>query len=83
MTEDNLAGRFLLLWRGENALDWEIGVWKQIQSSGAFGAAEAYLEAITRDEWDRQHEKLTAEGWQLSSTGSGGMSRVSVYIRNK
>ena len=74
--------RYVLLWWGENATDWEIEFWQHIKQSHGFAgtrAADHLFEAYSHEEWEEKHDHLVAEGWQYTSTGSGGLSRVSVY----
>jgi hypothetical protein len=71
--------RYLLLWWGENALDWERKAWQLVQESNAFSEIEIFLEANTREEFGTTHSQLIADSWQLTGTGSGAMRRVSTY----
>lgn len=73
--------RFILLWWGENALDWEVDLWQRIPQLGTFQAAEGFLEAFSHEEWQEKHDQLITDGWQFTSSGSGGLSRVSVFTR--
>jgi|RhiMetdeSRZDD1v2_1073273.scaffolds.fasta_scaffold3927366_2 hypothetical protein len=71
--------RHLMLWWGENALDWELKAWQKLQQSDAMSDIERVIEARTRSECDTIHSQLIAEGWELSSMGNGWMRRISVY----
>lgn len=81
MAEADQGLEYLLVWWGENALDSEIEFWQHIKTLDAYRQAHAFIEVFTQEEADKCHVQLEAEGWRLSTTGSGMLRRVSTYIR--
>ena len=84
MAEDANEGRYILLWWGDGAVEWEIDFWQKIKQAEGFagaGAAEALLEVFTHDEWHEKHDQLIADGWRYTSSGSGSLRRVSLFSR--
>jgi hypothetical protein len=78
LEENTVIEQYLLLWWGENALDWEWEAWRKLQLSEKLSGI-GFLETLTREEYERLNVQLTSDGWELQSTGSGWMQRISVY----
>ena len=71
--------RYVLLWWGDNAFDWEWKGWQLVKESEAYSEIEAFLESKTTEECDVIHARLMSEGWELAGTGSGLMRRIGTY----
>ncbi|MEO8610716.1 MAG: hypothetical protein ABI690_22655 [Chloroflexota bacterium] len=79
MNSETNTYRHLVVWLGENALNWEREAWQKFRQSAANSEFEDFLEAQTRDEWEYIDTQLNAEGWEATPEGSGWMWRISGY----
>lgn len=70
----------LYLWWGEDASDNEIWTWQQLKKTENMKGA-SIVEVHSRDDMEQEHIRLVAAGWQLMSTGSGSLVRMSGYQR--
>lgn len=72
----------LLLFLIEGATEIELAAWEhlkeQVEEQGVLA-----LEAKSKVDLEREHQRLVEEGWELIRFGNGVFMRVSSYSRKK
>jgi hypothetical protein len=71
------------LWWGENANQEDKGVWETFQRDMKMLYTDAsFIECISKDDFDREYQRLTTDGWTTTGRfGSGMWQRIMGWSR--